>query len=46
MYAKNSNYIMLYTTDKKYVLSPDEKVQFFIEIKNKIEKQKKENNKK
>ena len=37
MYAKNEKYVMIYA-DKKYVLSPDEKEQFIIEVENKLEK--------
>jgi hypothetical protein len=37
MYAKNDNYVMIYA-DKKYVLSPDEKERFMIEVQNKLEK--------
>jgi len=36
MYAKNKNYVMLHTNDKKYVLSPDEKEQFIIDLRNKL----------
>ncbi len=41
MYAKNNNYVMIHTQDKKLVLSPDEKEQFMIELKNKIDRIKK-----
>jgi len=37
MYAKNDKFVMIYA-DKKYVLSPDEKERFIIEVKNKLEK--------
>jgi hypothetical protein len=37
MYVKNNNYVMI-TADKKYVLSPDEKEQFIIQLKNHIGK--------
>ncbi|MCK5561051.1 MAG: hypothetical protein KAJ51_10675, partial [Thermoplasmata archaeon] len=40
MYAKNSRYIMIHAR-KKYVLSPDEKEQFIIKVKNYLGKQKK-----
>lgn len=38
MYVKNRNYVMI-TANKKYVLSPDEKEQFIIQIKNILSKQ-------
>jgi hypothetical protein len=41
MYAKNDNYVMIYTIDTKYVLSPDEKDQFIIDVKNRMDKIKK-----
>ena len=37
MYAKNNKFVMVYA-DKKYVVSPDEKEMFMIELRNKIEK--------
>ena len=42
MYTKNTNYVMLHTKDKKYVLSPDDKEQFIIELKNKLARIKKD----
>ena len=42
MYAKNKNYVMLHTKDKKYVLSPDDKEQFMIELRNKMARIKKD----
>jgi hypothetical protein len=46
MYAKNNNFVMITTKEKKSVLSPDEKEQFIIEIKNKIARYEKESRKK
>lgn len=40
MYAKNSRYVMIHAK-KKYVLSPDEKEQFIIMVKNYLGKHKK-----
>lgn len=37
MYAKNDKYVMIYA-NKKYVVSPDEKERFMIEVKNKLER--------
>ena len=44
MYAKNNKFVMVHA-DKKYVISPDEKEMFMIELSNKIEKPKQDKDK-
>ena len=41
MYAKNNNYVMIYTTEKKFVLSPDEKEQFMLDVNSRLNRNKK-----